>query len=135
MKTTYCLALLFCMSFSLGCGPESATTNASKTDNDAASTGSVSESAVKKITDQIVEASCGQCQFAMEGNGCDLAVRIDGKSYYVDGSSIDDHGDAHGDGGLCNCIRQATVTGEIKDGRFAASSFEVMRPKSDREKK
>ena len=31
----------------------------------------------------------------MPGNGCDLAVRIDGQVYYVDGSSIDDHGDAH----------------------------------------
>ena len=61
-----------------------------------------------------------------EGSGCDLAVRIDGKSYYVDGSSIDDHGDAHGDDGLCNCIRKAKVTGEIKDGRFVAASFEVL---------
>jgi hypothetical protein len=33
---------------------------------------------------QIVEASCGQCQFGMEGHGCELAVRIDGKSYFVD---------------------------------------------------
>jgi hypothetical protein len=23
---------------------------------------------------QIVEASCGQCQFGMEGHGCELAV-------------------------------------------------------------
>jgi hypothetical protein len=30
----------------------------------------------------------------MEGHGCELAVRIDGKSYFVDGSSIDSHGDA-----------------------------------------
>jgi hypothetical protein len=32
---------------------------------------------------QIVEASCGQCQFGMKENGCDLAVRIEGKSYFV----------------------------------------------------
>jgi hypothetical protein len=36
---------------------------------------------------QIVEASCGQCQFGMEGHGCELAVRIDGKPYFVDGTS------------------------------------------------
>jgi hypothetical protein len=35
---------------------------------------------------QIVEASCGQCQFGMEGHGCELAVRIDGKPYFVDGT-------------------------------------------------
>ena len=46
------------------------------------------------LNDQIVEVSCGQCQFAMEGSGCDLAIRHDGQCYYVEGSSIDDHGDA-----------------------------------------
>ena len=30
---------------------------------------------------QIVEASCGQCQFGMKEKGCDLAVRIEGKSF------------------------------------------------------
>ncbi len=130
MKTTYCLALLFCLSLSLGCGPGSGTTNASKHDKDVAAKEPASESGVIKITDQIVEASCGQCQFEMEGSGCDLAIRVDGKTYYVDGSNIDDHGDAHGDDGLCNCIRQAKVTGEIKDGRFAATVFEVV-PKDD----
>lgn len=62
----------------------------------------------------------------MKGDGCDLAVRIDGKSYYVDGSSIDDHGDAHGDDGLCNSIRKAKVSGEIVDGHFVATSVEVL---------
>ena len=82
------------------------------------------------LVNQTVEASCGQCQLGLEGTGCDLAVRIDGKAYYVDGSSIDDHGDAHGKDGLCNCVRQAKVSGEIKDGRFQATSFKVL-PKDD----
>ena len=81
---------------------------------------------VSLVSDQVVEASCGECQFGMPGNGCDLAVRIDGKSYYVDGSSIDDHGDAHDESGMCNCIRKARVTGEIKGDRFAATSFELL---------
>jgi hypothetical protein len=45
-----------------------------------------------KSKSQIVEASCGQCQFGMEGHGCELAVRIDGKPYFVDGTSLDSHG-------------------------------------------
>ncbi len=32
-----------------------------------------------KMVGQVVEAPCGECQFDMEGTGCDLAVRIDGK--------------------------------------------------------
>jgi hypothetical protein len=56
---------------------------------------------IKKETSktQIVETACGQCQFDMEGFG-DLAVRIDGKPYFVDGTSIDSHGDAHADDGF-----------------------------------
>ncbi len=75
---------------------------------------------------QVVDAACGECQFALEGESCDLAVRIDGQAYFVDGTGIDDHGDAHGDDGFCNSIRQARVTGEIVDGRFVASEFELL---------
>ena len=75
---------------------------------------------------QVVEAGCGQCQFRMtEKSGCDLAVKIDGKSYFVDGTTIHDHGDAHADDGFCRAIRQAEVKGEIIDGRFKAESFNL----------
>jgi hypothetical protein len=47
----------------------------------------------KKI--QVVETACGECQFKLAGKSCDLAVRIDGKAYFVDGTDIDSHGDAH----------------------------------------
>ena len=77
---------------------------------------------------QVVDAACGQCQFGITGKaGCDLAVRIDGKSYFVDGTSIHDHGDAHADDGFCRAIRQAEVTGEIIDGRFKAESFTLVK--------
>jgi hypothetical protein len=75
---------------------------------------------------QIVEAACGQCQFGMEGYGCELAVRIEGKSYFVDGTSIDSHGDAHAADGFCAAIRKAKVIGEIKDNRFVASEFTLL---------
>jgi len=75
---------------------------------------------------QIAEASCGQCQFGMEGKGCELAVRIDGKPYFVDGTSIDSHGDAHADDGFCTAIRKAKVVGEIKDNRFVVSDFKLL---------
>ena len=75
---------------------------------------------------QIVEVSCGQCQFGMTAKGCDLAVRIDGKSYFVDGTKIDEHGDAHAKDGFCEAIRKAEVVGEIKDNRFVVSYFKLL---------
>ena len=42
-----------------------------------------------------VEAACGMCEFKMKGKDCALAIRWKGKDYYVDGTGIDDHGDAH----------------------------------------
>ena len=73
---------------------------------------------------QIVEAACGQCQFGMtEKLGCDLAVRIDGETYFVDGTNIHEHGDAHADDGFCVVIRNANVKGKIVDGIFKSDSF------------
>ena len=75
---------------------------------------------------QIVEASCGECKFGMAGTGCQLAVRIDGKPYFVDGAAIDKHGDAHTSTGFCNAIRKAEVKGNIVDNRFVAQSFKLL---------
>ncbi len=73
-----------------------------------------------------VEAGCATCIFDMpDVTGCKLAVKIDGRAYLVTGSSIDDHGDAHAASGLCNASRKAIVEGEIEDGRFVASKFEL----------
>ena len=75
---------------------------------------------------QIVEASCGQCQFRMEGKSCDLAVRIDGKSYFVEGTSIDAHGDAHAKDGFCASIRKAEVIGTLKNNIFVVTYFKLL---------
>jgi len=77
--------------------------------------------------EQLVEASCGQCNFGLtDKKGCDLAVKIDGKAYWVTGTSIDKHGDSHGADGLCTTVRKAKITGEIIDGKFAASNFKLL---------
>jgi hypothetical protein len=75
---------------------------------------------------QVVEASCGQCNFGMTGGGCTLAVRIDGKPYFVDGTKIDQHGDAHAEDGFCSAIRKAEVTGEVVGDKFKATSFKLL---------
>ena len=80
---------------------------------------------------QVVEASCGQCQFGMKDKpGCDLAVRIDGKSYFVEGTDINKHGDAHAHDGFCSAIRQAEVVGEVKNNKFVVSQFKILPQKN-----
>jgi len=78
----------------------------------------------KKI--QIVEAACGECQFKLDGKGCDLAVRIDGRSYFVDGTDIDSHGDAHAKDGFCKAVRKAEVQGEIVNDRYKVTYFKLL---------
>ncbi|RYU75844.1 hypothetical protein EWM57_19360 [Hymenobacter persicinus] len=75
---------------------------------------------------QVVEASCGQCRLGLPGKSCDLAVRLNGQAYFVDGTSIDAHGDAHAKDGFCQAIRQAQVQGEIVDNRFKATYFRLL---------
>ena len=75
---------------------------------------------------QLVEASCGQCRLGLPGKSCDLAVRIDGKAYFVDGTTIDSHGDAHAKDGFCQAIRKAEVQGQVVDNRFVASYFRLL---------
>jgi hypothetical protein len=79
------------------------------------------------IKNQTVEVACGQCKLGMtEKKGCDLAVRINGKSYFVDGTGLDDHGDAHAEDGFCSTIREALVSGEIIGNRFKAKQFKLL---------
>ena len=83
--------------------------------------------APKEIKNQTVEIACGECKFKLEGKSCDLAIRIDGKSYFVDGKSIDDFGDAHDEKhGFCNVIKKAEVTGEIVNNRFKAKTITLL---------
>jgi hypothetical protein len=94
--------------------------------------------AQKKVTDvskpdttkkiQIVETACGECQLGLPGKSCDLAVKISDKSYFVDGTDIDSHGDAHAKDGFCNSIRKAEVQGEVVNNRFKVSYFKLIQP-------
>lgn len=74
-----------------------------------------------------LEASCGTCMFKMKGDGCKLAVRFEGKDYFLEGTSIDDHGDAHDQEGFCNAISKAKVQGRVKGDTFKVSYFELLK--------
>jgi len=108
MKTL--LALIFCFAtFSLSAQTDS---TAKKPDPN------------KKI--HTVKVACGQCKLGLSGHGCDLALRINGKAYFIDGTTIDDHGDAHADDGFCKAVREAQVQGEVVGDRFKVTYFELL---------
>ena len=115
MKTIFLLLTVF--GFSVTVSAQNKTVSASVPDSS------------KKLL--LVEASCGQCKFGLPGKSCDLAVRIDGKAYFVDGTKIDDHGDAHASDGFCEAIRKAEVQGEVVDGRFKATYFKLVKNKKN----
>jgi len=85
----------------------------------------------KKV--QVVETACGECQFKLTGNGCDLAVRIDGKAYFVDGTDIDSHGDAHAKDGFCKAVRKAEVQGNLVNDRFKVTYFKLLKEAEKKE--
>lgn len=76
----------------------------------------------------VAEVSCGQCQFDLKTqDGCDLAIRIDNKAYFVDGADIDDFGDAHNEEtGFCEVIRKANVIGKVENDRFQSTSIKLI---------
>lgn len=81
----------------------------------------------KNEINQVAEISCGQCQFALDSeDGCDLAIRVDGKAYFVEGFGINDFGDAHAEHtGFCAVIRKGEIVGEIVNDKFVASSIKL----------
>jgi hypothetical protein len=73
-----------------------------------------------------LEVSCGKCRFGLKGKSCDLAIRVNGKSYYADGANIDEFGDAHDKEGFCNAIRKAEVQGKVVNDRFKISYIKLL---------
>jgi hypothetical protein len=88
----------------------------------------IASCANKNEIKQVAEISCGQCKFELDSeNGCDLAFKIDGTAYFVEGFKIDDFGDAHDEHtGFCNVIRKADIVGELVDDKFIASSIKLV---------
>ena len=92
---------------------------------------SSSKSSDQQYQGLVVDAACGQCQFDLPGSECNLAIRIDGESFFVDGTGIDDHGDAHASDGFCNEVRLARVSGKVENERFTATQFELLPDQSE----
>lgn len=79
---------------------------------------------------QVVDVACGECQFGLKGKDCRLAIRTAGKAYFVEGTSIDEHGDAHAPDGFCQAVRKAEVQGSIVNNKFAVTYFKLLPTKN-----
>jgi hypothetical protein len=94
-----------------------------------------SANAQKKEKIYKVLASCGQCQFEMNSKtGCTLAIQYAGKKYWVDGTTINDHGDEHSEEGFCQATRKAEVKGTFDGDKFHATSFVILTKKKKKKK-
>lgn len=72
-------------------------------------------------------ASCGMCNFDYKGSkGCSLTIKIGDTIYPVKGTNIHKHGDPHSEEGMCNVIRVAYVSGEVKDNKIYSDSFTLI---------
>ena len=76
------------------------------------------DGAARIISDQTVDAACGVCIYKMKGvSGCPLAVKIDGKTYLVEGAEWPNHD-------YCDRNCRAVVTGRIEGDKFIATKLE-----------
>ena len=75
-----------------------------------------------KAVDGKVEAGCGMCTFNVEGvNRCETWIKVEGKVFPLAGVEYNAH-----TGGLCSPdSKQASVAGEVKEGKFTATKFEI----------
>lgn len=77
------------------------------------------KAAIQRVSDKSAQVACAGCVFHMEGaEGCQLAVKLDGKTYFVDGAEVAGHD-------WCDKALDAVVNGAIENGRFAASSVKT----------
>ena len=77
------------------------------------------QGAAMNITNRTVDAACGVCVYKMSGQeGCPLAVKIDGKTYVVEGAKWPNHD-------YCDKNCKAIVSGRVEGDKFIATSLKV----------
>ena len=78
------------------------------------------------IVEGFVVASCNKCNFGkMRDKKCSMGIKIDKNVYNVVGHD-GNHDDAHNNDGICNALRVAYVSGNIKKNTFYADNFELI---------
>jgi hypothetical protein len=79
--------------------------------------------ASRNVDLKAAQVACGTCKFDMNGSGCDAAIKVDGKAYWLDGMEVQGHHDMHKPGGICLTVRTADVKGTITGDRLTATQL------------
>ena len=75
------------------------------------------------VGSQKLSAGCGMCIYKMPGvEGCETAVKVDGKPDLVTGAKTDAMAP-----GLCGGEKTAEVTGKVEGDKFVATSFKLVK--------
>lgn len=84
----------------------------------------------QKIENATVKIGCGRCQFHMEeAQGCPFAAEIDGQHYLIQGRVPEDH-QSHAQDGICNMVREAKVSGTVRDGKLITTQLDLLPAKN-----
>ena len=71
----------------------------------------------------VYEVGCGSCIFDVAGaKGCPSYIKVDGKAIPLVGLKLSFHSL-----GLCANEAKAKVEGDVKDGKFQATSFKIVK--------
>lgn len=80
-----------------------------------------------KIENKVVQTGCGMCMFKVNSaKSCGVYAKIDNQFYEVIGLDKKVVGTGHEADGYCEVVKKARVSGEIKRGKFYATSFKYI---------
>lgn len=83
--------------------------------------------AQKKVTNKVVDAGCVLCIFDEKSDkGCAIGVKMNDVVYPVEGVDEKKLGDPHAHDGYCSMKKKAKISGEIRNGKFYATSFQYV---------
>ena len=82
----------------------------------------VVEEVKEEATEQLAEIGCALCQMGLDCESCQLAVKIEDKTYFVEGFEMD----AEAEHELCSVIKKAKVKGQVAENRFKAENIEFI---------
>jgi hypothetical protein len=74
------------------------------------------------VDEQHAKVGCAKCQLGLKCDSCKLAVKIGEEAYFVEGIDYN----VFAEDGLCSMVKNAKVSGKIKNKTFKATKIELV---------